>query len=70
MCNFPLDLEITWNYGEVHHFKGPYDSISGAVKRKVFPHVKASEVVIQRACHSAEFADEVCKLFIGLKLLM
>ena len=51
MCYFPLDLEITWNYSEAHHFKGPHDVIGGAVKRNIFSDVKASKVVIQNACH-------------------
>ena len=37
LCNFPAELEITWNYGQAHHFKGPHDGIGGTVKRKVMP---------------------------------
>ena len=32
LCHFPPDFEITWNYGETHHFKGPHDGIGGSVK--------------------------------------
>ena len=31
-CYYPLDLEITWSYGEAHHFKGPHDGIGGCIK--------------------------------------
>ena len=62
MCYFPLDLEITWNYGEAHHFKGPRDGIGGAVKSKVFSDVKASKLVIQNSCHFAEYANNVCNV--------
>ena len=50
MCYFPLDLEITWNYGEAHHFKEPHENRGEAVNHKVFSDVEARKVVIQNAC--------------------
>lgn len=55
----PVDLEITWNYGEAHYFKGPHDGIGGAVKCKAFSNEKATKEVIQNAHHFAEYANQV-----------
>ena len=50
-----MDLEITWSYGEDHHFKGSHDG--GSIKRKVYSDVSAQEVVIQDANHFAMYAN-------------
>ena len=31
---YPNDLELSWDYGEAHHFKGPHDGIGRTVKEK------------------------------------
>ena len=56
---FPRNLELTWNYGEAHHFKGPHDGIGGAIKRKVFSDVTTQKVVIQNASHFCSYASNV-----------
>lgn len=62
LCNLPAELEITWNYGEAHHFKGPHDGIGGTVKRKVYADVKSQKVVVQDAKHFAEYAKGACSV--------
>ena len=61
LCNLPAELEITWNYGEAHHFKGPHDGIGGTVKRKVYADVK-SQKVVQDAKRFAEYAKGACSV--------
>ena len=56
---FPRNLELTWNYGEAHHFKGLHDGIGGAIKRKVFSDVTTQKVVIQNASHFCSYASNV-----------
>ena len=56
---FPRNLELTWNYGEAHHFKGPHVGIEGAIKRKVFSDVTTQKVVIQNASHFCSYASNV-----------
>ena len=44
---YPNDLELSWDYGEAHHFKGTHDDIEWTVKRKVYEDVTASKVIIR-----------------------
>ena len=37
---------ISWNYNERHHGKGPMDGLGGTLKRKVFNAVKSGKVVV------------------------
>ena len=37
---------ISWNYNEPHHGKGPMDGLGGTLKRKVFNAVKSGKVVV------------------------
>ena len=37
---------ISWNYNERHHSKGPMDGLGGTLKRKVFNAVKSGKVVV------------------------
>ena len=62
LCNRPAELEITWNYGEAHHFKGPHDGIGGTVKCKVYADIKSQKVVVQDAKHFAEYAKGACSV--------
>ena len=59
---YPNDLEISWDYGEAHHFKGPHDGIRGTVKRKIYRDVSSMKVVLGNAKEFAEYADEVCDI--------
>ena len=61
-CLYPTDLEINWNYGEAHHFKGPHDGIGGSVKRKVYSDVSTHKVVIQDANHFSSYASKTCNV--------
>ena len=36
-------IGLTWDYGEVHHFKGPQDGIEGALKWKVHSDVSTQK---------------------------
>ena len=56
---FPRNLELTWNYGEAHHFKGPHDGIGGAIKRRVFSNITTQKVVIQNASLFCSYASNV-----------
>ena len=56
---FPRNLELTWNYGEAHHFKGPHDGIGGAIKRRVFSDITTQKVVIQNASLFCSYASNV-----------
>ena len=58
MTFYPNDLELSWDYGEAHHFKGPHDGIGGTVKRKVYQDVTASKVIIRDAKHFLEIEVE------------
>ena len=58
MTLYPNDLELSWDYGEAHHFKGPHDGIGGTVKRKVYQDVTASKVIIRDAKHFLEIEVE------------
>ena len=51
---YPNDLQISWDYGEVSHFKGPHDGMGGTIKRSVYQAVQQNKVVINTA---KEFAD-------------
>ena len=64
LLSYPADLNISWDYGEAHHFKGPHDGIGGCVKRKVYQDVSAAKVVIQNASHFAEYAKSVCNIHV------
>ena len=55
---FPRNLELTWNYGEAHHFKGPHDDIGDSIKKKVYS-VTAQKVVIQNASHFCSYGSSV-----------
>ena len=59
LANFPRNLELTWNYGKTHHFKGPHDIIECAIKRKLYSGVTAQKVVIQNASHFCSCAISV-----------
>ena len=59
---YPTELQLHWNYGEAHHFKGSHDGIGGTIKRKVYQHVSSERVVIQNAKHFATYADQVCNI--------
>ena len=58
MTFYPNDLELSWDYGEAHHFKGPHDGIGGTVKSKVYQDVTASKVIIRDAKHFLEIQVE------------
>ena len=62
LCNLPAEFEITWNYGEAHHFKGHHDGIGGNVKSKVYADVKSQKVVVQNTKHFAEYAKGACNV--------
>ena len=62
MTFYPNDLELSWDYGEVHHFKGPCDGIGGIVKRKVYQDVTASKVTIRDAKHFASYANSILEI--------
>ena len=55
---FHRNLELTWNYAEAHHFKGPHDDIKGAIKRSVYS-VTAQKVFIQNASHFCSYASSI-----------
>ena len=59
MTFFANDLELSWDYGEAHHFKGPHDGIGGSVKRKFYQDVAASKVIIRNAKHFASYANSI-----------
>ena len=40
MTFYPNDLELSWDYGESHHFKGPHDGIEKFIKMLL--HLKLS----------------------------
>ena len=46
---YPFDLRLSWDYGEVHHFKGPKDGTGGTVKRRLYQDVSSSKVIIKDA---------------------
>ena len=56
---FPRNLELIWNDGEAHHFKGCHDSIGGAIERKVYSDVTAQKLVIQNANHFCSSASNI-----------
>ena len=62
MTFYPNDLELSWDCGETHHFKGPYDVIGGTVKRKVYQDVTVSKVIIRDAKHFASYANSILKI--------
>ena len=43
---FITDKNLSWNYNERHHGKGPMDGVGGTLKRTVFNAVKSKKVVI------------------------
>ena len=53
---YPHDLNVLWDYGESHHFKGPHDGIGGVLKRKVYNDVKSGKIVIHNAREFADYA--------------
>ena len=55
MTFYPNDLELSWDYGEAHHFKG-------TVKRKVYQDVTASKVIIKDAKHFASYANSILEI--------
>ena len=59
---YPNDLELSWDYGEAHHFKGPHDGIGGTVKRKVYQDVIASKVIIRDAKHFASYSNSILEI--------
>ena len=62
MTFYPKDLELTWDYGEAHHFKGPDDGIGGTVKRKVYQDVTAPKVIIRDAKHFDSYANSILEI--------
>ena len=62
MIFYPNDLELSWDYGEVHHFKGPLDGIVGTVKRKVYQNVTASKVIIRDAKHFPSYVNSILEI--------
>ena len=56
------DLELRWDYGETHHFKGPHDGIGGSVKRKVYQDVTASKVIIRDTKHFVSYANSILQI--------
>ena len=62
MTFYPNDLELSWDYGEAHHFKGPHDGIGGTVKRKVYQDVTESKVIIRNAKHFASYAKSIWEI--------
>ena len=59
---YPNDLELSWDYGEAHHFKSPHDCLGGTVKRKVYQDVTASKVIIRDAKHFARYANSILEV--------
>ena len=45
-------LKVFWDYGEVHHFKGPHDGIGSTIKLCVYD-VRASKVILRDVKHFA-----------------
>ena len=62
MTFYPNNLELSWDYSEAHHFKGPRDGLGGTVKRKVYKHVTASKVIISDGKHFASYANSILEI--------
>ena len=62
MTFHPNDLELSWDYGEAHHFKGPHDGIGGTVKREVYQDVTVSKVIMRDAKHFASYANSISEI--------
>ena len=62
MTFYQNDLELSWDYDEAHHFKGPHDGAGGTVKRKVYQDVTASKVIIRDAKHFASYANSILEI--------
>ena len=62
MTFYPNDLELSWDYGEAHHFKGPHDGIGGTVKRKVYQDVTASKVIVRDTNHFSSYAKSILEV--------
>lgn len=62
---YPENLKISWDYGEVSHFKGPHDGIGATIKRSVYQAVQQNKVVINTA---EEFA-KAANLYTEIKVL-
>ena len=62
MTFYPNDLELSWDYGEAHHFKGPHDGIGGTVKRKVYQDVTASKVIVRDTKHFSSYAKSILEV--------
>ena len=62
MTFYPNDLELSWDYGEAHHFKGPHDGIGGTVKREVYQDVTVSKVIMGDAKHFASYANPISEI--------
>ena len=64
---YPEDVQICWDYGESHHFKGPHDGIGGCLKSKIYNDVKKQKVIINNAFEFAEYGDkntDICVYYI------
>ena len=53
-------MTLSRDYGEAHHFKGPYDRIGGSMKGKLYQDVSSNQIVITSAKHFPQYANEVC----------
>ena len=52
-------MTLSWDYGEDHHFKGPYDGIGCSVKWKVYQDVLSNQIITSSK-YFAQYANEVC----------
>ena len=51
-----------WDYGEVHHFKGPHDDIGCAVKQKVYFGVSTQKILNEDAQNFVIYANTACNI--------
>ena len=58
----PASIELAWDYVEAHHYKGPYDGISGAVKQKFYSDVSTQKILIMDAHHFAIYVNTVSNI--------
>ena len=59
---YPKNIQLSWDYGEVSHFKGPHDGIGGTIKRSVYQAVQQNKVVINSAKEFAQAASKYTQI--------
>ena len=64
MILYPLDLLVSRDYGEAHHFKSSHDGIGGTVKMRVYQDVSSSRVIIKDAKDCANYADLILQIIV------